>query len=123
MAVAYTQENRLMAIATPLGDDALLLSSLSGEEGISRLFRLDLELLSTSESIDFNAIVGQNVTVRLTLADGKDRYFNGFISRFSQGGRDQNFVSYNAEMVPWLWFLTRTSDCRIFQKKKVPDIV
>ena len=60
--------------------------SLSGEEGISRLFRFDLELLSTSESIDFNAIVGQNVTVRLTLASGKDRYFNGFISRFSQGG-------------------------------------
>jgi type VI secretion system secreted protein VgrG len=26
-------------------------------------------------------------------------------------------------MVPWLWFLTRKSDCRIFQKMKVPDIV
>jgi len=123
MAAAYTQENRLMAIATPLGDDAVLLASLSGEEAISRLFRFDLELLSTMESIDFNAIVGKNVTVRLTLADGSDRYFNGFISRFSQGGRDQNLVSYHAEMVPWLWFLTRTSDCRIFQKKKVPDIV
>ena len=87
--MTYTQENRLMAIATPLGEDAVLLSALSGEEGISRLFRFDLELLSTSESIDFNAIVGQNVTVRLTLASGKDRYFNGFVSRFSQGGRNR----------------------------------
>jgi type VI secretion system secreted protein VgrG len=26
-------------------------------------------------------------------------------------------------MVPWLWFLTRTSDCRIFQNKTVPDII
>ena len=26
-------------------------------------------------------------------------------------------------MVPWLWFLTRTADCRIFQNKKVPDII
>src|ERR1017187_1444548 len=121
--MTYTQENRLMAIATPLGEDAVLLSALSGEEGISRLFRFDLELLSTSESIDFNAIVGQNVTVRLTLASGKDRYFNGFVSRFSQGGRNRDLISYHAEMVPWLWFLTRTSDCRIFQKKKVPDIV
>src|ERR1035441_6436667 len=76
--------------------------------------------LSTSAD---NAVVGQDVTVRLTLASGKDRYFNGFISRFSQGGRDRDLISYHAEMVPWLWFLTRTSDCRIFQNKKVPDIV
>ena len=26
-------------------------------------------------------------------------------------------------MVPWLWFLTRTADCRIFQNKKAPDII
>ena len=25
--------------------------------------------------------------------------------------------------MPWLWFLTRTSDCRIFQEKTVPDII
>jgi type VI secretion system secreted protein VgrG len=112
-----------MAIGTPLGEDAVLLSAFSGDEGISRLFRFDLELLSVSDSIDFNAIVGQNVTVRLTLASGNDRYFNGFISRFSQGGRDRDLISYHAEMVPWLWFLTRKSDCRIFQKMKVPDIV
>jgi len=121
--VTYTQENRLLAIATPLGDDTLLLAGFSGEETISRPFRFDLELLSESESIDFDAIVGQNVTVRLTLATGDDRYFNGFISRFSQSGRNRKLVSYRAEMVPWLWFLTRTADCRIFQNKKVPDIV
>jgi len=87
MAATYTQENRLMAIATPLGEDVLLLAGFSGEEGISRLFRFDLDLLSTSESLDYNSIVGQNATVRLTLASGNERYFNGFISRFSQGGR------------------------------------
>jgi type VI secretion system secreted protein VgrG len=123
MPVAYTQENRLMAIATPLGDDALLLTGLSGEEGASRLFRFDLELFSTTEAIDFSAIVGGNVTVRLTLADGNDRYLNGYVSRFSQGGQQGDLISYHAEVVPWLWFLTRTSDCRIFQNKKVPDIV
>ena len=26
-------------------------------------------------------------------------------------------------MRPWLWFLTRTADCRIFQEMNVPDIV
>src|SRR4029453_17173961 len=28
-----------------------------------------------------------------------------------------------ADIVAWPWFLTRTTDCRIFQKKSVPDIV
>ena len=28
-----------------------------------------------------------------------------------------------ATVRPWLWFLTRTADCRIFQDMKVPDII
>jgi type VI secretion system secreted protein VgrG len=121
--MAFTQDNRRIGVATPLGKDVLLLSSFQGEEGISRLFRFDLELLSENESIDFDAMVGKNVTVSITLADGSDRYINGQVSRFSQGARDQNFSSYHAEVVPWLWFLTRTADCRIFQNKKTPEII
>src|SRR5690606_30893621 len=30
---------------------------------------------------------------------------------------------YQMVVVPWLWFLTRTSDCRIFQHVTVPDIL
>ncbi|HEV2319247.1 MAG TPA: type VI secretion system tip protein TssI/VgrG, partial [Verrucomicrobiae bacterium] len=30
---------------------------------------------------------------------------------------------YRATLSPWLWLLTRTSDCRIFQNQKVPDII
>ena len=67
--------------------------------------------------------MGQNVTVRLFDSGGKERYWNGFVNRFSQGAQSQRFTTYRAEMVPWLWFLTKTADCRIFQKKTVPDII
>jgi len=30
---------------------------------------------------------------------------------------------YSATVHPWLWFLTRTADCRIFQEMTVPDII
>ena len=119
----YTQENRLMAIGTPLGEDVLLLTGFTGEEGISRLFRFQISLISTNDSIDFSAIVGKEITIRVNLPDASQRYFNGIVSNFTQGGRDTTFFSYQAETAPWLWFLTRTSDCRIFQRKKVPDIV
>jgi type VI secretion system secreted protein VgrG len=121
--MAYSQENRFIAIDTPLGDDVLLLRGFSGYEGLSRLFRFDLDLLSEDTAIPFADIVGQNVTLTIALADGSTRYFNGFISRFVQKGGDLQFTYYQAEMVPWLWFLTRTADCRIFQNMTVPDII
>ena len=31
--------------------------------------------------------------------------------------------TYRAEVVPWPWFLTRTTDCRIFQNQTTPDII
>jgi type VI secretion system secreted protein VgrG len=121
--MAYTQEKRFIAIDTPLGEDVLLLQGFTGYEGISRLFSFDLDLLAETSSIPFNKIVGQRVTIRINLANGSNRYINGFISRFAQSGRDAWFTRYQAELVPWLWMLTRTADCRIFQNMTVPDII
>jgi type VI secretion system secreted protein VgrG len=119
----YTQANRRIAISTPLGDDVLLLRGFTGSEAISQLFHFDLDLLSENDSLQFQDIVGKNVTLSIVDVDGAERYWNGFISRFSQGQLDGQFTAYRAQMVPWLWFLTRTADCRIFQNMKAPDIV
>ena len=121
--MAYTQTNRRIAITTPLGKDVLLLRGFSGSEAISQLFQFDLELLSENDSIKFQDVVGKNVTLRIFDADGAERHWNGFISRFSQGSQNRRLFLYRAQMVPWLWFLTRTADCRIFQNKTVPDII
>ena len=96
---------------------------LRGQEGMSRLFHFHLDLLSEDPTIAFNQIVGQQVTLRILLADGSPRYINGCVSRFAQTGHDMRFTYYRAEVVPWLWFLTRTADCRIFQNMTVPDII
>lgn len=119
----YTQENRIIALQTPLGDDVLLLDRLAGHEGISRLFTFYLDLLSESSSIDFSGIIGKRVTITIHLPGGHNRYVNGFISRFVQSGRDNRFTHYKAEVVPWLWFLTRSANCKIFQKKTIPEIL
>ena len=125
----YTQENRYIAIETPLGKDVLLLAGFSGTEGISHLFHFDLNLLSENHDIAFDGIVGKNVTLSIILADGSKRYFNGIISGFSHersGGESESDLflsSYSAKMVPWLWLLTQTADSRIFQNLSVPDII
>ncbi|MGC2465190.1 MAG: type VI secretion system tip protein TssI/VgrG [Candidatus Acidiferrum sp.] len=121
--MAYTQDNRIIAIDTPLGKDVFLLHGFAAQEAISRLFRISAELFSENASIDFTKVIGQRVTISLQLADGSKRYFNGHISRFAQTGMDERFTHYHAEIVPWLWFLTRRADCRIFQNMTIPDIV
>ncbi len=123
----FTQDNRLIAIDTPLGKDALLFSAIQGNEGLSTPFSFELDLLSANNSIKFKDIIGKNVTVSIVLAGGEKRYFNGLISRFAQGpgedGGDIGLATYTATMVPWLWLLTRTADSRIFQNLSVPEIV
>jgi len=37
--------------------------------------------------------------------------------------RGLRYGLYRATLSPWLWFLTRTSDCRIFQNMTVPAII
>jgi type VI secretion system secreted protein VgrG len=125
---AYTQDNRIMSISTPLGKDVLLLAGFQGTEAISRLFSFELELLSTNNAIAFEDIIGKRATVKVQL-DGKgERSFNGIISRFSQAAGQEaegslRFSRYRATLVPWTWLLTRTSDSRIFQNLSVPDIL
>jgi type VI secretion system secreted protein VgrG len=121
--MALTQASREIAIHTPLGEDVLLLRAFRGQEYLSRLFSFDLDLASERDAVSYDGIVGQNVTVSMTLADGSERYLNGWVSRFVEAERDSKATSYKATIVPWLWFLGQTTDCRIFQNRAVPDLV
>ena len=115
-------------MTTPLGKDVLLLEGFHGVEGISMPFNFELDLVSLNHNISFADIVGKNVTISVVLRDETKRFFNGIVSRFSQGkggGTTEGdpLSYYRATMVPWFWLLTRTADSRIFQNASVLDIV
>jgi len=121
--MAATQDGHFLAIDTPLGKDELLMVSMSGTETMSRLFEYELEMASEDSSIKIPDILGKNVTITMDMGDGAERHFNGVVSHFSQSGSSGRFTRYQASVKPWLWFLTRTADCRIFQEMTVPDII
>jgi type VI secretion system secreted protein VgrG len=119
-----TQQFRQLALASPLGDDVLLLKGFSGTERLAEPFEYSLDLLSEDPFIRFEDIVARNVSVRVQKSVGEEpRCFNGFVSSFAMVRPVGGMTEYRATIVPWLWFLTRTSDCRIFQAKSVPEIV
>ncbi len=124
--MALKQTERMLNLKSPV--DGLVLARFQGREQISGLFQFDMEMISDNNAIEARQIVGKSVTVGVRKSDGSYRPFNGFISRFyagdefaGEGGDTRR--NYRAEMVPWLWFLTLTTDCRIFQNKTVPEII
>jgi type VI secretion system secreted protein VgrG len=120
----YTQKRRPMQVTTPLGADKLLLVGLSGQEGLSQLFQFHLDMIAENETeVAFDKLLGQKVSVEVTLEEGGKRHFSGIVSRLSQGERDTMFTKYRMEVVPQFWLLTRKVQSRIFQHKNVPDIL
>jgi type VI secretion system secreted protein VgrG len=123
-AANWTQDDRLIAIETPLGKDRLLLTSLAGEESISRLFAYEVEMLSTDHAISAESLIRRNVKMTIAPSEGNARAIHGMIAQWRAGpliGRELRL--YSAQIVPWLWFLGHTSDCRIFQNLSVPEII
>ena len=108
---------------SPLPAADLMLSSMAMQEGLSVLGEMQLELMSPKADLKPEALLGQPVTVTVQRTDDQQRHFNGHVTRFGIGSRRGRFYGYQATVRPWLWILTRTSDCRIFLDKTVREIV
>lgn len=108
---------------SPLPAEDLLFESMTATSGLSTLGETQLHLLSEKPDVSPDALLGQVVSVELTLRDGSLRHWSGHCTRFGMGAPSGKHYGYAMTVRPWLWFLTRTSDCRIFQELSVPDIV
>ncbi len=120
----YTQDNRFLRIETGLGKDALLLRRLQGSEPISQLFRFELDLLSYEENINAADIIGDHVALFIDANSSKPRCLNGFVKSFVYTGLEKRgLYGYKAEIVPWLWFLDKRTNCRVYQNQNVQQII
>jgi type VI secretion system secreted protein VgrG len=118
-----TQKYRDFGITSPLGPDVLLFHRMTGSERLGGLFEYEVDMLSTQAALPPDKLLGQPLTVGLKLPNHGHRYFNGIVTRFGQYGTLGTYACYRATLRPWFWLLTRTTDCRIFQEKTVPEII
>jgi type VI secretion system secreted protein VgrG len=116
------QDERVGRFDTPLGKDELVLVRFDGAEGLSELFEFRIEALSETADIDFDQAIGKQCTLKFKTY-GQEREFSGLLVEAQWLGVNQNHYSYRVVLRPWLWLLSHTSDCRIFQDKKAPDII
>ena len=122
--MTLAQHTRLLNFNSAVGKDVLFLTSFSGREEMGRLFNYRLDLISDQPDLQPNQLVGTPVSWSIELSDRSRRHWSGYVNDLSRGDVDQDGRrTYQISVVPWLWFLTQTSDCRIFQDKSVPNII
>ncbi|MGE6823744.1 type VI secretion system Vgr family protein [Pseudomonas soli] len=119
----FKQFTRLAQINSPLGPDKLILAEMGGSEELGRLFDYELQLTSDDPAIDLNQLLGKPMSLSVQQSVGTSRNFHGIVARCSQSVDQGQFASYRVTLRPWLWLLTRTSDCRIFQHLSAPQII
>ncbi|OJA86592.1 type VI secretion system tip protein TssI/VgrG [Burkholderia ubonensis] len=122
------QNNRLFTIATPLsGRSELVLTEFDCEEGLGQLFELKLKFASQDPGIELKKLIGKPVTVTLQLTDAmassEERYFHGYVTDFEHTGTDGGLATYEAIARPWIAFMDRRQDIRIFQEQTVEEIL
>jgi type VI secretion system secreted protein VgrG len=122
MGGSLTQDTRFGELITPLGKDVLVLVRFDVIEGLSELFEFRVDCLSERADIDFDQAIGQQCKIKLKMFE-PNREFNGILVEAQWTGLVHDHHTYRLVLRPWLWLLGRTTDCRIFQDKKAPDII
>ncbi|MEX3931754.1 type VI secretion system Vgr family protein [Paraburkholderia phymatum] len=110
----------------PAGSDLLFLR-LTGHEALGRLSEFHLDLLSTSNDLKPGDLLGQDISIAVSLPSDGERQINGIVTAFrivAPGDRTRNRIArYEAVVRPRLWLLTRASHSRFFHEMTVPDII
>ena len=125
----WIRTNALMTMTSALGADVLIPISLSAHEAISTPFQFNVEAVCQQGTVDPNTLLNQPACVTLQGNGAPIRYFHGIVQSVSAGSpiRGQTgadtYTIYNIVLVPKLWFMSQTVDCRVYETKSAADIL
>lgn len=125
-----------------LGEPALVLSKLEGEEAFSTLYSYTITAKTpanplipwqAASNVDLKSLIGKEMTIEMEL-DGNGlgdvrsvgkgtREITGLVERARYIGRDANQAIFEITIKPWFYLANLTSDFKIYQNKNVVDII
>ena len=103
------------------GDSTVHFRAARITEALSTVTEIRIEFLTTDSKFDVTTILGTRLRIEMRTEDGS-RKFQGICVSVEFLGSSEGFELYGIEVRPWFWFLTRSSDNRIFQGKSTPEI-
>lgn len=115
-------ENRPATLHLPNGIKGYLVRA-QVDEALGEIPLMTVEFMSTDLDLDLQKVVGERLSIDLDAPKKKSRYFQGRCVSAEFLGASGSQGYFRAELRPWLWFLTQTNNCRIFQDKTVIEII
>lgn len=117
--------DRVVVAETALGA-VLEFKSMHGREALSEVYAFEVELVAQTTSISATSVLGKPLTLEIETQYGGKRYLSGDVVRFAYVGQETGglrLARYRATVCPWLWYLKRNRDCKIYQNKSVVEIL
>lgn len=120
----FSSDTRLYEL-TLASDDApdLLVEAFAADDAVHGLGARDIIALSTDAGVALAPLLGTSATLEVSLADGSRTRFSGDVTQVAMLGSEGGFARYRLRLTPWLWRLTRTRNSRVWQDRRVGDIV
>lgn len=122
--LSYTETNRAIQLQVSIGNTQLLPVAVHADLSISAEYNIELEVLSSSDTIDPQQLLTKPVGITLQVTESATpHYLHGIVSSMRSGPKTtQGHRRYKLSLAPWLWLLSHAADCRIFQNASVIDI-
>ncbi|MBN3788978.1 type VI secretion system Vgr family protein [Burkholderia sp. Ac-20353] len=117
------QQDRLLRLDTPLGDNVLLPQRAIGWSRIGRHFEFTLDALSADANIELKKLIAQPVTLWIQQTDKSYLPYHGYVYTARRLGSDGGLTSYQLGFASWMHFLKFRSDRRIWQERTPDEII
>src|SRR5262245_4040159 len=101
--------------------DDLRVVAFDGSEGLGEQFDIRVQLCSKGEVIDPDFLIGQAATLEIDGEHGT-RIIHGLLRRFELIEDGATVTSYEANLVPRHWLLTRRVQSRVFNPQRCKDM-
>jgi type VI secretion system secreted protein VgrG len=100
----------------------LLVEAFAADEQLLGVGGVDVIALSTRAQIA-HALLGQEASLQISLADGSRAGFTGYVSQVATLGSDGALSRYRLRLSPWIWLLSQARNSRAWQDKTVVEII
>jgi type VI secretion system secreted protein VgrG len=111
---------------SPVNGD-LMFWRIVGHEALARPSTYELTVLSKNKALDAKDILGRAFDVVIEFQDADDakheRHCQGHATRFVRAGHVGRHFEYRITLRSWFWLLTKRSNSRILQDKKVLEVL
>jgi type VI secretion system secreted protein VgrG len=111
---------------SPAKDD-LMFWRIVGHEALARASAYELTVLSKNKALDAKDILGRAFDVVIVFKDEDgathERHCQGHAVRFVRAGHVGRHFEYRITLRSWFWLLTKRTNSRILQDKKVLEVL